>query len=200
MTRKEQLDASLRRTLSETVAHIPLEKFAQCFPTFKKGKAIAAMHQQLVSFFEDTCKQEYAKLIEERGLNQKLDFLDECIKEAMERKESGEPPIDIESKQPQEILKAHLYTHKQNLKNKLQEDINELELENQSLSGKIKEDERKTQEYVHEAQQILLQLETTVKNMDDRGISKNVLTNLESLLSFIYKPDELQATDEKTTS
>ncbi|WBW74358.1 MIS12/MIND complex subunit Nnf1 [Schizosaccharomyces osmophilus] len=200
MTRKEQLDASLRRTLSETVAHIPLEKFAQCFPTFKKGKAIAAMHQQLISFFEDTCKQEYAKLIEERGLHQKLDFLDQCIKEAMDRKESGEPPIDIESKQPQEILKAHLYTHKENLKNKLKEDIEDLELENQSLSQKIEEDEGKTQEYMHEAQQILLQLETTVKNMDERGISHNVLTNLESLLSFIHKQEESQPGDEKATT
>ncbi|EPY51932.1 kinetochore protein Nnf1 [Schizosaccharomyces cryophilus OY26] len=200
MTRKEQLEASLRRTLSETVAHIPLEKFAQCFPTFKKGKAIAAMHQQLISFFEETCKQEYAKLIEERGLHQKLDFLDQCIKEAKDRKGSGEPPIDIESKQPQEILKAHLYTHKQNLKRKLKEDIEDLELENQTLSQKIEADEEKTQEYVHIAQQLLQQLETTVKNMDERGISKNVLTNLDSLLSFIYQKEEPHVGGDKFTT
>lgn len=187
-SRKEQLDAFLSRTLSETIAHIPLEKFAQCFPSMKKGKVIAVIHQQLIEFFEKSCKQEYANLIKERDLNKKLDMLDECIHDAEFRKLHGESEVDISNKQPQEILKAHLYSHKRELLDKLNQDLLDIDKENEELSTQIAAEEKAIEDCISRMQSLIQKLEKTVYGMNEKNLAKEAHDTLNDLLPYIQNP------------
>ncbi|EEB05405.1 kinetochore protein Nnf1 [Schizosaccharomyces japonicus yFS275] len=186
-SRKEQLDKVLQLSLSETVAHISLEKFAQCFPNFKKGKVIAGIHAQLTNFFRSACSKEYAKLIEERDLYRKLDLLDECIAKAKARQSSGAVPINVSQKNPEDILLAHFYNYKQLFLQKLEAHLAEVDAEIAQLEQDLAKEKNGTNETIELLQAQLDKLEASITGIRNTPAYEKVGPTIDHVFQQLEK-------------
>lgn len=109
--RATKLEEVLDRAVHQTMRACAYEKLETCFPTLARtdGETLRHAGEQVTAFMTDSCRAEFAKILKDRAVPERLDELDRIIGDARARKESGEPAFEDPSEMsPEAVLRAHL--------------------------------------------------------------------------------------------
>lgn len=112
------------KALQRSVEILSLDNLLKCYPSFDTRQGIKYLNtciKQINGFFLDSCQKEIQLILAEKGLKQKLDKLDQNIKEAQDNMnaynskasaDSSVQPIFIESLSNSYLIEYNLYVSK----------------------------------------------------------------------------------------
>lgn len=178
--RAQALDNIFNTALTHTISTCSYAHFASCFPTpARYNKALVeSIWRQVQNMIESRSRREFEEIMAERDVVKGLNELDQLIKDAKLRMQSGQDVplvqgyaqctvitqqlmrvLRLHEVPSEQLFLAHLAPMMKEAESKLEAEISQMETENMLLLHSMRQSE-------DEVDRLVIELETTVKDLE----------------------------------
>lgn len=164
--RFEALHSALSYALQKTLSKISLRTFVSCYPQMDR-MTLDYVRKQIVSLWQSRAEEEFQKIFTERGLKDKLNELDEVIRDAEALRARWTHDATLKERQcldvtvltPEELVRARTVTDKKKILENLQEMLTPLQESNRELQARLAELTQNINEDLAEVSTLVEELE-----------------------------------------
>lgn len=127
---------AVKFSMESVLKRLTLDTLKECYPQVDSA-ALENIRRQIIDAWRAKAAAEFAKVYEERELQQRLDELDEVINDAKLRQKRGEPGIKPGKKTVHELNEAKVISLKEEAVERLKAKVDEIKLQNDKLAEEL---------------------------------------------------------------